>query len=548
MSSHQKSDSRLSLTSRLFFYVLCLASLPVLLNNCAQVAQPPGGKKDTLSPKLIASTPANRIKNFKGKEIELFFDEYIQVENLNQKTIITPGTGNTFTFKLNPTSLKLKFNEPFKDSTTYTISFTDGIRDASERNPASNLKLVFSTGPQLDSLKVTGKVTDINSGTTVTDALVGLYAPNDTLDASRQKPTYYSKTDTSGNFVIENVKEGVYELLAIRDGNSNFSFNPQTEKIGFSKEKINLNKNVEDLTISLFGQNNTPVRVSRNEGRYDSYAIQLDKGIVQYSVAYRQPSDSLPSMLLSPTQIKFFRPIAKADTVPIVITTIDSIGTTTTLKPRLSFRAKNRRDKSEAFSYQATPSPSDEVESKFVWKLKFSKPVDKVTGDSIIINIDSSRVERFKPEGIVWTNNRSELSYSFDTKAREFVNIRLGRTAFVSVLGDTITPVTYNYRIIDPEKYGLIRGRVITKEPAYILELLNEQGQVADRIDNRTVYEFRNIKPGKYRLRLTVDVNKNGKWDTGDYQSKRPPEPIVYYPTPIVVRQNFESEDINIEY
>ncbi len=548
MSFHPQTDSRLIQIGRLFFYVLCLAVLPIILNNCAQVAQPPGGKKDTLAPKLVESVPKSRQNNFKGKTIELFFDEYIQAENLNQKTIITPGTGNTFTYKLKPTSLELTFNEPFKDSTTYTISFTDAIRDASERNPASNLKLVFSTGSELDSLRVTGTVTDINSSTTVADALVGLYAVKDTMDATRQKPIYYSKTDTSGNFSIENVRENTYELMAIRDANSNFTFNPLTEKIGFVKDRIVLKKSMDGIKINVFGQNNAPVRVSRSDARYDGYTMQLDKGILSYSVAFRQPADSLPSVLLSPTQLKFFRAKATADTIPVVITAIDSIGTTTLLKQRLNFRVKNRKDRPEVFSYSPDPQPSDAVESKFVWKLKFNKPVNKIDTDSIRINIDSSRTEPFRPESLTWSNGHSEFSYPFDTKARKFVKIRLGRTAFTSVLGDSIAPVTYTYTIINPEEYGLISGNVVTKEPNYFLELLNEQGQVVKRSNNQPSYVFRNIKPGKYRLRLTIDLNKNGRWDTGDYQKKLPPEPIVFSSTPMVIRQNFESEGINIEY
>ncbi len=548
MSFDSQIDSRLTKSSRLFFYVLCLAVLPIILNNCAQVAQPPGGKKDTLAPKLIESNPKSRQTNFKGKSIELFFNEYIQAENLNQKTIITPGTGNTFTFKLKPTSLLLTFNEPFKDSTTYTISFTDAVRDASERNPASNLKLVFSTGSELDSLRVRGKVTDINSGTTVTDALVGLYAVKDTMDATRQKPIYYSKTDTSGNFSIENVKENTYELMAIRDGNSNFTFNPLTEKIGFVKDKIVLTKNIGNVVINIFGQNNAPVRVTGSTGRYDSYTLPLDKGILSYSVAFRQPADSVPSILSSPTQIKFFRPKATVDTIPVVITTIDSIGTKTILKQRLNFRVKNRRDRSEPFSFAVDPQPSDAVEPKFIWRLKFSKPVDQLDLDSIRINIDSSRTEPFRPESMTWSNGHSEFIYPFDTKARKFIKIKLGRTAFTSVLGDSITAVAYTYNIINPEDFGLISGSVLTKEPSFFLELLSEQGQVVKRSDNQSNYVFRNIKPGKYRLRLIIDQNKNGRWDTGNYQEKRPPEPIVYYSTQMIIRQNFESEGINIEY
>ena len=286
--------------------VFLLLLVAILSSRCAQVAQPPGGKKDTLAPKLIASIPKMRATNVKPKQVELFFDEYINAENFTQKVIITPGSGITFDSRVKPTGVVLIFNEPLKDSTTYTVSFTDGIKDASERNPATNLKLVFSTGPDLDSLNISGRVSNIISGTTVEGALVGLYAPRDTLDAQKTKPIYYSKTDTSGLFSIENIKAGQYDIIAFTDRNNNFTFNPDKEEIGFVRERINLTKNVPDVAIQLFSQNTTPVRIARSESRSDAYTLNLNKGIASYSARFRNPTDSLPSFM--PSKLSFFAP------------------------------------------------------------------------------------------------------------------------------------------------------------------------------------------------------------------------------------------------
>ena len=151
------------MTLRPFLVFLFLLSLPVLLQNCAQVASPPGGKKDTLAPKLVESTPKNRQLNFQGKTIELLFDEYVAAENLQQKLLITPQDTNPYTVRLLPQGLRLIFNENFKPNTTYTISFADAIRDVTERNIAENPKLVFSTGPTIDSLRIGGTILDADS-------------------------------------------------------------------------------------------------------------------------------------------------------------------------------------------------------------------------------------------------------------------------------------------------------------------------------------------------------------------------------------------------
>lgn len=519
-------------------------------SNCAQVAQPPGGKKDTLAPKVIDSSPKMRARNVKPKQVELFFNEYITAENLPQKVIITPGSGITFDYKVRPTSVALIFNEPLKDSTTYTISFTDAIKDATERNPATNVKLVFSTGGQLDSLSLNGRVSDIVSGTTTpAGTLVGLYAPRDTLDAVKYKPIYYSKTDTSGRFVIENIRRGDYDIIAFTDQNNNFVFNAQSETIGFAPKRIKLEQNISGVQVYLFNQNNTTPRISRNESRSDSYVVNLSKGIESYSVTYRNTADSMASMLQTATQVKFFRTVQTTDTVGVRIAVRDSLGTLTSLKHTINFRTKSKREKPEEFSFRPVPLPNEAVEPDFDWVLKFTKPVKDVDLKQIQISQDSlTSGDLSLAKSSTVNADQTEYTYRFETKARKFIRIKINKDAFTSVLGDTIGVPTITYPIVDPENFGLVRGRVNTKEAHYILELINEQKIVVRRLRDSPTYMFRNIKPGRYRLRLIIDTNNNNKWDTGRYEFRVPAEPIIYLPETLLIKQNFELDDINIAY
>ena len=121
------------------------------------MASPPGGKKDTLAPVVTTSIPLNKSKNFKGKKIELNFNEYITVKSLNQELLITPSIGNYET-RIRPTGLTLVLDSALKDNTTYTFNFRNAVEDVAERNKGKNIKLVFSTSNRIDSLKIQGSV------------------------------------------------------------------------------------------------------------------------------------------------------------------------------------------------------------------------------------------------------------------------------------------------------------------------------------------------------------------------------------------------------
>ena len=197
-----------------------LVASNLLLQSCAQMASPPGGKKDTLAPKILSSSPLHKSKNFKGKKIELTFSEYVNVRNLNQELLITPSVG-TYETKLRPTGLSLLLDSALKENTTYTFNFRNAIEDMSERNVGKNIKLVFSTSENIDSLSIQGKVKSLQLNKAVENVLVALYPFTDTLRIDKTKPYYFTKTDTSGLYVLENIAAGKYYMAAFQDLNNN---------------------------------------------------------------------------------------------------------------------------------------------------------------------------------------------------------------------------------------------------------------------------------------------------------------------------------------
>ena len=71
---------------RFFIGVLLLA----VLYSCANIASPNGGPYDEAPPKFVSSTPLPNQINYKGKKVEIIFDELIQIDKPTENVIITP--------------------------------------------------------------------------------------------------------------------------------------------------------------------------------------------------------------------------------------------------------------------------------------------------------------------------------------------------------------------------------------------------------------------------------------------------------------------------
>ena len=220
-----------------------LALISVLLISCAKRGSITGGPKDTIAPVIVKSNPKNYETNFTGKTIKIDFSEYIKVKDINKQLIISPPMEKAPTVIPQGSASKfisITLNEDLKPNTTYSFNFGQSITDYNEGIPYSQFKYVFSTGAYVDSLSVSGTIKDAFDNKTDDFVTVMLYDAatyNDSL-VYKQKPVYVTNTlEKNTAFKIENIREGEYYLVAIKDKNNNYNFQSKTEKIALRGKK-----------------------------------------------------------------------------------------------------------------------------------------------------------------------------------------------------------------------------------------------------------------------------------------------------------------------
>lgn len=533
-----------------FLYFL----LYILVTSCAQPISPTGGKKDIIAPTLLSSIPTNKQTNYKGRTIDLEFDEYIVAENLQQKLLITPDAGE-YDSKIRPTGLRLTFKKSLDTATTYSLSFGDAIKDFSEKNPARNLRVVFSTGLGIDSAFVSGQVKDLLTDKPLLETLVGLYPNTDTLNIEKMKPSYFTRSDSAGLFSIENIRPATYRLYAFDDKNRSLTYNSRAERIAYLRDSITIfdSTQISGVSLKLFMANNTPPKVRNTQPRANYYSINYDKGFLEYSVKFNNPEDSIPHYQAGTNELKFYNTKNRKDTIVAKIVIRDSVGLTFEHIQKIKFRearggARNADSAKEPFDMQTNFPENGEIEPKnFDLKLTFNKPLAEARLNQIQVFSDSTRAEIIKVSDYKWENNQTIVSLSRPIAARRQLKIIIPKSTFFSVEKDTIPARTFKLNIMDEEDYGTLEGEVKGVKTKFIIELLNDKQEVIRSLSNKNTYSFKYLKPAIYTLRVIMDENGNGKWDTGDVKAKKLAEPIFFHTEAIKVKKNFVVGGIDID-
>jgi hypothetical protein len=526
----------------IIFAIVCL----YLFDRCAQQVAPTGGKKDSIPPNLVESNPLNKTINFKGKKIELFFDEYVVVDNINQKLIITPEADNPYSYKQNGMSVLLTFKNQFKDSTTFTLNFADAIKDFAEKNPAKNLKIVFSTGGSLDSGRVYGILKDIKSNKPIFDALVGLYNVSDTLNIVKQKPYYFSRTDSSGRFSIENVQIRPYKLIAIDDKNRNMLYNAKDERMGFLGNPITAGSDSVTYSLNMFLSDNTPLKIQRTIPRVNNYSVVFSKPIEKVQVTFMN-KDTLPYLLEPSGNLKFFNVEPHPDSTLVKLSATDSLGTITDFEQKIAFQQQRGKERQrDPLTLSTQPEPNKALTNEFVYKITLSKPIQFLDDQKIALITDSLTHEPLSAFKWSWNQNHNILTINGKSFAKDTIKWDIPKGSVISVEGDTLPKTLLKHPVLNDEDYGQISGKVINADSSqFIVELVDEQYKVFESVTS-SPYTFRHIPQGKYFLRIIVDTNRNRRWDTGDMEKNLQPEPIYYLPDKILLKANFELNDVNI--
>lgn len=519
------------------------------LTGCAAVNAPEGGPRDEKKPLLVSTTPADKTTNFSGKIITLEFDEDVQPKDLNTELIITPNTGNTYNARSERKNIILEFNKPFEENTTYFLSFRNGIEDITEGNKAPEVTLSFSTGPNLDTASVSGKVVDYITQLPESNVTVAMYPENDTANIKTAKPYYFTKTNTDGSFQLRNIKNGNYKIYAHNDKNTNEIYDQENEKIGYLTELIKVNPKADSVIIKTVLLDTKKPFVVSTENSTDQNILVFNEGI--QSITF-QTIDQIPvekkllmNMDLTGKRLSVYPDNGKLPE-SIVALSVDSSGNKGV--DTVKFALINKPTIPAKLSFTVD---KQELVSGVINNIKITFPVPvQVTGKSPFQFLEDTTRKLIPayPKDYQLNANNTEMVISYEPKALRTAELILDTTQILAVNGKPFQKQKHPMTITRRANTGSIAGKIKTNYQNYQVELLDEKNQVIKRDKNIRTIKYDELQPGNYFIRVKIDENNDGKWSLGDKALKTSPEKIYLYPKPIAVRANWEIEDIDLVF
>ena len=507
--------------------------------GCAKRGSISGGLKDTIAPVLKASFPKNLSVNFKAKEINLTFDEYVKLKNVAKQLIVSPPMKyNPEVSPMTPSKMiTIKIKDTLQENTTYSFNFGQSIEDNNEGNPYNQFQYVFSTGSYIDSLKVGGTIKDALNKKEDSFVSVMLYEVNNKFTDSavyKSVPRYITNTlDSLKTFKIENVKAGKYLLVAMKDENSNNKFNPKKDKIGFRKQLVTIpNDSLFELKLFkevLAFKTNKPVPTTGNklllgyEGDPKNLKVVLKKGneIIPTIVTKFPAKDSI--------QV-WYRPI-KSDSLSLAIANGNY---------NKSYTFKKTEQKKDTLSF--SPKTSLGLSKLDQFSIYSSRPLVKFDESKIKVTDKDSVNVKFSTSYDIYTQ---ELKFDIPKEPLQRYKFHLLPGALTDYIDQKNDTLSYKVTTKNTTDYGNLRVNLSNvKQFPVIVQLTNEKGDVlaSEYSDKATSVDFMFLEPAKFTLRVIYDANGNKEWDSGNFLERRQPEEVVYFPKEIDVRSNWDVD------
>jgi uncharacterized protein (DUF2141 family) len=556
--------------------------LPLVTLSCARVSNPTGGPMDTIPPILINAIPAHEQINFKGQSLELNFNELVTLSNPKEQLIITPTIGKDYKVEARQKKILVTFGQPLADSTTYTFNFRDAVQDVTEKNPARNLKIAFSTGTYIDSMSVEGLAFHAINQKEMKDVTVALQPYNDTFNIFTDPATYFTRTDEKGIFKLDNLKPGLYNLYAIADQNKNLIVDSKSEAYGFKSDSILLDENKKGLVLNLLKLDLRPLKIT-SARPYNTYLnIKSSKNLKDFTVEATQDSGTVYTTFGEDrANIVLYNSFPGKDSVQLRAILTDSVGNQFDSTFYGKFPTRDVTPEKFTADMKTHSVLADKGHIEFT--VKFSKPIKTINFDSITYAIDSAHQVTFEQTHTSYEPTERILTFArnFDatwlkepepdltkTPAQSQPNVkkearksapkiknrlRLGKGAFISVENDSSVAIQQTVNPLHFDDLGVIIAETRVPAAQVVIQLLTKSKTVTREAVHKQNAAFDNLPPDEYLLRIILDKNGNGVWDPGNYLKGQEPEDIRYWKDEKGVREiklkaNFELGPLLITY
>lgn len=521
------------------FFILCLAS-------CANRVTPTGGEKDTEAPKLLALIPENRSIHFDSKEIHLHFDEYITLNDLQGQFLVSPLMSKLPEVKANKREITITLPNDFAPNTTYTLNFGKSIVDVHEANPLENFQYVFSTGDYLDSSKLEGTVVDASTVVPLKSITVLVYrkSNSNTQDSIvfRKRPDYFAKTNEKGEFKIDNMAAGEYQVFGVDDKNSNYVCDSSGEEtLAFM-----------DSSVVLPGDAHPVLRLSNLEPASPRFlkALRLDRFSAMISFNKR-----IDSLVLKTRDDKswtgtkyatanrdtfyFYSPDTISDSLSLLMyegdkiidTLLQSLAPPPGVKGAITNLRINLR-KSPVFFGPTSPLVFN---ANHPLQLKL---------DSAEVIEDSSKSIRLPLQLIDAMTGHFKIEFPWQNGKKYKVTILPGAVKDIYHL--TSDTIKQEFSVPTEESTAMlsIKTQNLDAGKNYLLQILSEKFEPIRELEisKDSTYIFTYLNTGPIKLRLVEDTNHDHRYTYSHFAQRRQPEKVFVYPEAITLRANWELE------
>ena len=565
----------------------------LFFTRCANQGMPTGGPKDSIPPFLIETLPAMMSTNFTGKEVRITFNEYIVPDQVSEALVVSPPLTKRPSVRTKSRSLIVTFNEELKPDVTYSMDFKNSVVDNNEQNPYLGLRMLFSTGEAIDTLRVAGMVKNAEKLEPLEKIIVMLYSNLNDTAVMRTKPDYIARTDQRGLYLFDNVKTGTYRIYAINDANSNLMYDAGAEEFAFSDSLIiptaqyvadpdTLAVGADSLLISghtifkpepvflrcfteeIFDQFlDKSIRNSRQKCTFvfgetvkDTLGITLlnHKSDNWYILEHNPEIDSL-TMWITDTLV------ARMDTIQVELAyyQLDSTRQQYLQKDTIPLiftekeRAETRRRKKE----DETPQI---VEFQFSDNIKGSgfdlnSPIYINTPEPVK-NFDLSAIRLLKADDLTSTPLKIKAykdttdwrTYRIDHEWEPNTSyvLEIDSAACINIYGITSQKIKKQFTTQKDDFYGRIILNLTSVSEKLLVQLLENTREekviktLETEAEGTIIFDF--LAPAKYRVNIVFDRNHNGKWDPGDFTNQLQPERVAYLPEIVKVRSNWDNQ------
>lgn len=549
----------------------------IFSHSCANTTTPPsGGPKDTIPPVIVEVVPVMGATNVPTKKTKLYlkFNEYVQVKDA-KSLFLSPPLEKSPKYRLKGKGVEISFEGDLDSNKTYTLDVTNAIADNNEGNKFPGFTLVFSTGDQIDSMVVTGLVQDCNTLQPLKGATVLLYKDHADSAIFLKRPDAAVKTDDWGFFCLRNIQDTIYRMYALIDENNNNKYDPDAEKVAFIdslvKPVVVVNDSLPELLkyemddtlnclarkteyeLSIFREKPSKQMIVNKErvGERTSYitfmapyaeidsiwitGVPAEKLITQFNTL----KDSLEIWVNDPApqpdtfhlNVKYL----KTDTLGMLNPAVDEIKL---LNPdRKVFGKSSKKDlKHEDTIAVVDVVAKPETVEQYGFTMEFKYPIVESAFDSLKFTYLNPKQQEFTGKFTVRQDSTNLRKYTImpDEKlqAGYEYKLKVPYRMFKDINGFYNDSTEVKVTLPNDDKLSTLFLHLTDVNNKYIIDLLNEKRSEVLRsyvIDNDQTLVFPYLKSGKYSIRITEDLNRNGIVDTGILLEHKQPEKVRFY-------------------